>query len=43
MIPLSCLGDGLGPIGMVERVGIELGLQGDARTKRRRLADLAKY
>ena len=30
MIPLSCLGDGLGPIGMVECVGIELGLQGDA-------------
>ena len=30
MIPLSCLGDGLGPIGVVECVGIELSLQGDA-------------
>lgn len=29
-IALPGLGDGLGPVGMVQRVGIVLGLQGDA-------------
>ena len=30
MIPAACLDNGLCPVGLVEAVGIELSLQGDA-------------